>query len=121
MLLERVREVPLRHAGAFPRFAYRPSEGHAATLDAPFRKRKPANSLASLTPRTRGATFTLMKPPEYLTTGEVAIRLGVSSRRVIQLADEGRLAHKRVGKGMRLFDPDAVAVFIAGREPEHAA
>jgi excisionase family DNA binding protein len=58
---------------------------------------------------------------QYLTTGEVALRLGVSSRRVIQLADEGRLAHQRVGKGMRLFDPDAVEAFAADREAGAAA
>lgn len=52
------------------------------------------------------------EPSDYLTTGEVALRLGVSSRRVIQIADEGRLPHKRVGKGMRLFDPVGVAEYI---------
>lgn len=52
---------------------------------------------------------------DWLTTGQVARLLGVSSVRVIQLANERRLEHMTLGNGMRLFDPEAVALEAARR------
>lgn len=54
---------------------------------------------------------------EWMTTGQVAAALDVSSTRVIQLADEGRLAHCRIPQG-RLFDPEAVAEYQRTRKPK---
>lgn len=46
----------------------------------------------------------------WLTTSQVARCLGVSPTRVFQLAKQGRLPHIRVAHGVRLFDPQAVAI-----------
>lgn len=51
-----------------------------------------------------------MLTPDWMTTMQVARRLGVSPTRVIQLANAGRLPHVRVATGIRLFDPAGVDV-----------
>lgn len=58
----------------------------------------------------------LVKGQGFLTTGDVARLLGVSSQRVQQLADAGRLPHERGWRGMRMFDQASVDAFIADRE-----
>jgi len=56
---------------------------------------------------------------ELITTGAVALMLGVSPERVRQFVAAGRLKAVRRGKqgirGVRLFDPNDVAAFIAAR------
>ncbi|WWT39937.1 hypothetical protein [Microcystis phage Mae-JY09] len=53
---------------------------------------------------------------QWLTTGQVALALGVSPTRVVQLANYGRLECVRLGNGTRLFDPDVVRAEAARRE-----
>lgn len=52
----------------------------------------------------------------WLTTGQAASLLGVSTTRVLQLANYGRLPHVRLLNGTRLFDPDALRAEVARRE-----
>ena len=57
---------------------------------------------------------------EYLTTAQVARRLGVTPARVIQLARRGQLAHHRSPHG-RLFDPVDVRRLAEERANRSAA
>lgn len=51
---------------------------------------------------------------EWMTTGQVARFLEVSTRRVIHLADAGRLPYERTQHG-RLFDPAGVRRYAETR------
>ena len=51
---------------------------------------------------------------DYLSSLQVARRLGISSQRVIQLANKGKLAHIRTPLG-RLFPTEAVEAFAKAR------
>jgi len=55
-------------------------------------------------------SFTLLAPQH------VAARLGVSTRRVIQLDDEGKLRALRDSAGRRLYDPLVVDAYVRARE-----
>jgi excisionase family DNA binding protein len=47
----------------------------------------------------------------YITTGEAGRRLGVSSERIRQLVDAGKLPAKRGLYGHRLVDAEVVEIF----------
>lgn len=51
---------------------------------------------------------------EGLTTSQVARLIGVSSSRVIQLANTGRLPHQRTPLG-RIFDTNGVTQYLSDR------
>lgn len=51
----------------------------------------------------------------WLTTGQAAKALGVSTTRVLALARSGRLPHIRTGHG-RLFDPAGVDALLRNRD-----
>lgn len=53
---------------------------------------------------------------EWMTTGQVARALGVSSTRVRQLSDEGRIAHLSTALG-KLYDPAAVEAMACINRP----
>lgn len=50
-----------------------------------------------------------------MTTGQAARYLGVSTSRVIHLADQGRLPYERTQHG-RLFDPAGVRRYAESRD-----
>jgi excisionase family DNA binding protein len=54
----------------------------------------------------------------YLTTVEVALRMGVSTSRVRQLVNEGKLPATRVGdryRGYWKIDPEKLEIFLLTR------
>jgi excisionase family DNA binding protein len=59
-----------------------------------------------------------------LNTSEAAARLGISTRRVIALIDEGKLAAKKVGRDYVIEEDALMTVTVygkAGRPPQKAA
>ncbi len=61
---------------------------------------------------------------KILNTSEAAERLGISTRRVIALIDEGKLTAKKVGRDYIIEEDALTAVTVygkAGRPPQKAA
>jgi|MudIll2142460700_1097286.scaffolds.fasta_scaffold00023_23 excisionase family DNA binding protein len=73
---------------------------------------KPPSVKRSKPPRIFGGALPSEAMTSYLTTGEVATRLGISERRVRELIRAGRLTAFKKGKGY-LIHKDAFYAFAA--------
>lgn len=63
----------------------------------------------------------VIRTQELLTTGTTATRLSLSTRRVLQLADAGKLAAIRLSDGQRVFTIEAVEALARERQSIGAA